>query len=311
MGTIPVDANFTLIQSVSGEIENTLLREGFQVRRFPENGDILIVDDAVVIADNLEADAGQNINLTVALEEISFDKAVHIGQIVRGIVKVARVIVFGGPRLTLKKILENVERRDTQIGVNSPALGVYDENLQVRHLGYGVDPHRQLASILAHANKRVSLIGKMADLITCPNAYRKAVVPTRDVMSEIVTGLRDDSFDFLAATVQETDLAGHEGNPHRFAEVLLQVDKEVEVLISLFEKDDLLIITADHGNDPTFKSGTHTREQVPVLLYQPEHPPVSFKDRLSLADMAVTVSALFDIPPPQDGTAITTTFISH
>ncbi len=90
-------------------------------------------------------------------------------------VQVARVFVFGGPGLTLTKILEHVEcRKNGQVGVNSPAIGVYNENLCVKHIGFGVDPRFQAASIVAHANIPVFLDGKMADLIECEkrNAIR-------------------------------------------------------------------------------------------------------------------------------------------
>jgi phosphopentomutase len=304
MGTIPALSEFTLMPSVSAEIEATLRQNGYAVRRYPADGHTLIVNEAVVIADNLEADAGQNINVTVGMAHISFDDALRIGQLVRSIVRVTRVIVFGGPGLSLSTILDNVETHGTQTGVNSPALGVYDENLVVRHMGYGVDPQLQIASILSNAGKRVSLIGKMADLIVCPHAYRNPVVATTDVVDEIIRGLREDSFDFLAATVQETDLAGHQGDSQRFASILHIVDNKLSALLPLLKEEDLLIITADHGNDPTLKSGMHTREQVPVLLYRAGKSPKQFEDRVSLADMAATVSADFNTPMPQDGTAI-------
>lgn len=304
MGTIPAASEFTLMQSASDQIEATLTRKGYSVRRFPEGGHTLIVNESVVIADNLEADPGQNINLTVALAHISFEDAIRIGQIVRDMVRVTRVIVFGGPGLTLGKILDHVETHGMQTGINSPALGVYDENLAVRHLGYGVDPQQQIASILSNANKRISLIGKMADLITCPQAYRNPAVATDAVMDEIIRGVRHDTFDFLAATVQETDLAGHEGDSQRLAHVLQLVDSRLKELLPLLDSEDLLIITADHGNDPTLKLGTHTREQVPVLVYQTERNPQAFEDRASLADVAATLSALFHTTMPQDGTPI-------
>lgn len=305
MGTIPLPAQFTLMQDVSDQIETALAAGDHTIRRLPDYPGLLVVDEAVVIADNLEADPGQNINVTAALAEIAFDAALRIGQIVRDIVQVARVIVFGGPELKLDKILSHIEcHTNGQTGVNSPALHVYNEKLVIRHLGYGVDPTRQIASILADSGGRVSLLGKMADLIVCPQAQRDNAVPTLSVMQALLDGTRSGSFDFMAATVQETDLAGHEADPRRFASVLQQVDQGLEVLLPLLTADDVLIITADHGNDPTSLQPVHTRERVPVLVYQSGQSGRSLGLRTSLADMAATVAALFKVPMPQDGVSI-------
>lgn len=305
MGTIPRKARHALMREVSGEIEDALYRRGYAVRRLTPDGHILIVNEAVVIADNLEADAGQNINVTVGLAHIPFEEAVQIGQIVRQTVRVARVIVFGGPGLTLEQILARVEtRRGGQVGVNSPALDVYDENLMVRHLGYGVDPARQIASILAASGLRVSLIGKMADLIICDPACRNAAVPTEEVMDAIMDGIQENTFDFMAATVQETDLAGHEQDAQRLARVLAVVDEKLTRLLPLLGEEDVLMITADHGNDPSHSPGMHTREQVPILFYRPGWPAEHWRDRKSLADIAATVSVLFQVTGSQDGEAM-------
>jgi phosphopentomutase len=303
LGTIPIASQPTLMRDTADLIEQVLCRARHTVRRLP--GSMLVVDEAVVIADNLEADPGQNINLTVAFAHISFEDALKIGNIVRELVKVARVIVFGGPTLTLKEILYYVEQRPNgQTGVNSPALGVYDEKLMIRHMGYGVDPERQVSSILARAGKRVSLVGKMADLIVCPQAERNPVVPTQEVMNAMLDGLSRDTFDFMAVTVQETDLAGHEGDSQRFARVLAQADDGLAALLPLMHADDMLIVTADHGNDPTLRLGVHTRERVPVLVYRPGHPGRAFAIRTSLSDLPATIAAFFGVAVPQDGNPI-------
>jgi phosphopentomutase len=303
LGTIPLESESTLMVDAADEIRLALVERGHDVQQL--DGGVLVVDEAVVIADNLEADKGLNINLTVALAEITFEKALEIGAIVRHLVKVARVIVFGGSQLTLKEILAQLERRSNgQVGINSPALGVYDSHLVVRHIGYGVDPNRQVASIAANAGMRVSLVGKMADLIVCPQAARNAAVPTTEVMQAIIDGTRDYTFDFLAATVQETDLAGHEGDPTRYAAALKQADDGIAALLPLLAPGDTLIVTADHGNDPTRSTGKHTREQVPILVYRPGLAGRPFPVRTSLADIAATSAALLGLPVLAEGTSI-------
>lgn len=64
-------------------------------------------------------------------------------------------------------------------------------------------------------------------------------------------------------------LWGHRRNPQGYAEELEKFDKNLGVLLSKLNKDDLLILTADHGNDPTYTGTDHTREKVPFIAYSP------------------------------------------
>ena len=62
-------------------------------------------------------------------------------------------------------------------------------------------------------------------------------------------------------------LWGHRRNPQGYAEEIEKFDKNLGVLLSKLREDDLLILTADHGNDPTYTGTDHTREQVPFIAY--------------------------------------------
>lgn len=64
-------------------------------------------------------------------------------------------------------------------------------------------------------------------------------------------------------------LWGHRRNPEGYAQEIEKFDKNLGILLGKLKEDDLLILTADHGNDPTYKGTDHTREQVPFLAYSP------------------------------------------
>ena len=64
-------------------------------------------------------------------------------------------------------------------------------------------------------------------------------------------------------------LWGHRRNPTGYGDELERFDRKLGELIPLLREDDLLLITADHGNDPTYKGTDHTREQVPFLAWSP------------------------------------------
>jgi phosphopentomutase len=305
LGTIPKMPVKTLMSQAAPLLEKLLADHGHQVRRPLDGKNLLLVDEAVLVGDNLEADPGLIINLTVATELIPFKEALKIGQIVRDSVQTSRVIVFGGPGIDVGDILHHVRQVDNgQVGVDSPALGVYNEHLQVQHMGYGVDPARQAPFILSQNGLPVVLIGKMADLVVCPAAVKDPVVPTPQVMEAVLQHFRDTPEVFIAATVQETDLAAHEGDIPRMGCVLEQVDQALGVFLAECSFEDVLIICADHGNDPCINVGRHTREETPLLVYQKGQLAVDLGARDTLADIGATVTYLFHAPSTQDGTII-------
>jgi phosphopentomutase len=73
---------------------------------------------------------------------------------------------------------------------------------------------------------------------------------------------------------------------------LLEIfDAELPCVFAQLQKDDLLILTADHGNDPTWAGTEHTREQIPVMVYGRSLTPGSFGHRKSFADIGQTIAA--------------------
>lgn len=305
MGTIPKPPMKTLMVQAADHLEKELAARGHAVRRPLAGTSLLLVDEAVVIGDNLEADPGLNINVTVATDSIDFEEALRIGEVVRESVRVGRVIVFGGPGITPDDILRLVEQRENgQVGVDSPALGVYNEHLQIQHMGYGVDPDRQAASLVSRMGIPVILLGKMADLIVCSGAIKDPIVPTSLVMAALLDFYRRSERGLIAATLQETDLAAHEGDVFRVASVLEEVDKGLGVLLPEIVPGDVLIICADHGNDPQKNVGLHTREETPLLIYRKGQPATSLGVRDTLADIGATIAYLFNAPPTQDGAII-------
>jgi len=62
---------------------------------------------------------------------------------------------------------------------------------------------------------------------------------------------------------------GHRRDPHGYAKALKEFDSKLPDIMKNLKADDLLILIADHGNDPTYKGTDHTRENVPLLIYSP------------------------------------------
>ena len=82
---------------------------------------------------------------------------------------------------------------------------------------------------------------------------------------------------------------------------LEEFDNDLNLLIKSLNDDDLLIITADHGNDPTWKGTDHTREYVPLLVYSNNINAGSLGTRSSFADIGATISENFNVKMPKIG----------
>ena len=84
---------------------------------------------------------------------------------------------------------------------------------------------------------------------------------------------------------------GHRRDAPGYAQALEDFDRRVPELLERLGEDDLLILTADHGNDPTFPGSDHTREYVPVLLFQKGQSGRALGLRSTLADVGASLGA--------------------
>lgn len=95
---------------------------------------------------------------------------------------------------------------------------------------------------------------------------------------------------------------GHRNNVEGYAKALEEFDVDLGTFLPKLQDDDLLIITADHGCDPSFPGTDHTREHVPLLAYSPGLKPVELGTRKTFSDVGVTILEIFDLPHSFPGT---------
>jgi phosphopentomutase len=88
-------------------------------------------------------------------------------------------------------------------------------------------------------------------------------------------------------------LYGHRNDPHGMARALEEFDRAVPALRATLREGDLMIITADHGNDPVMPSTDHSREYVPLLAFAPGQGGVPLGVRSTFADAAATIADYF------------------
>ena len=116
---------------------------------------------------------------------------------------------------------------------------------------------------------------------------------------EILETTAEDGFTYgymMVNLVEFDSLYGHRRDVQGYGRELEMFDYQLGGLLELLTKDDLLLITADHGNDPTWKGTDHTRELVPILAYSPSFTgPIELGDRRSFADIGQTVLENFGV----------------
>ena len=106
---------------------------------------------------------------------------------------------------------------------------------------------------------------------------------------------------FVCTNVQETDLAGHSQSTDVYRRILEQADEGIGALLGALSDEDLLVVMADHGNDPKIGHSKHTRECVPLLIYQKNRniPPIG--TRKTLSDVGASVCDYFGVAAPENG----------
>lgn len=101
---------------------------------------------------------------------------------------------------------------------------------------------------------------------------------------------------FIFANFIDFDmLYGHRRDPAGYAAALRQTDRWLGRFLPTLGSGDILILTADHGNDPTFKGTDHTREYVPLLVYRPDRPGEDLGIRRGFYDIAQSLAGLFGL----------------
>lgn len=303
MGTSPKKPFGEPIKNKLAAIYDILKKKGYDVQYY--NGKferLLLVDNAITIADNIECDRGQAFNVTAALDCVPFECALEIGKLVRGAAVVPRVIVFGGRGVTPQNLLDAIEETgDGYIGVNAPKSGVYNSDYHCIHLGYGVDAAVQAPALLAAVGIPVFLLGKVADVVQNPGGKSFSIVETGEVLSKTKEIILENKTAFICANVQETDLSGHRESAAEYARILRLADAGIDDILPLLSDEDILLVIADHGNDPTIGHPHHTREFVPLLVYKAPLTPKALGTRKTLSDVAATVCKYFSAAAPQAG----------
>lgn len=168
---------------------------------------------------------------------------------------------------------------------------------------YSVKPNHNILDIILENKLEVIGIGKIKDIYGGKGVSQS--FPTKnnlDGINKINNLLKDDFKGLLFANLVDFDqLFGHRNDPYGYANALAQFDNMLPKIMQNLQPDDLLIITADHGCDPTTPSTDHSREYVPLLAYGHNFKRnVNLGIRDTFADLGQTVAEHLGIKVADD-----------
>ena len=147
-------------------------------------------------------------------------------------------------------------------------------------------------------------VGKVDDLFAGRGIFSIHTATNAEAYNLIASALMSMHRGLLLANVIEFDQTwGHRNDVPGFHAGLLALDRALPILLAPVRQEDLVIFTADHGNDPTTPSTDHSREVVPLLVVGPRVRPVSLGRRSTFADVGQTVADFLGVPPLPAGTS--------
>jgi phosphopentomutase len=160
-------------------------------------------------------------------------------------------------------------------------------------------PQPTLFDSASKAGRDVVSVGKIGDIYAHSGTGREVKASGHPalwqaLLSEIPK-LADGGF-LMINFVDFDMLYGHRRDPQGYGQALMEFDAKLPGLLSLAQPGDLLILTADHGNDPTWKGSDHTRERIPILVHQPGAASRSIGLRQSFADIGQTIAHHLNLP---------------
>ncbi len=205
----------------------------------------------------------------------------------------------------VRKITEKPEWRVGRV-IARPFIGEPGnfKRTESRH-DYALDPiKRTVLDELKDSGYEVIAIGKIADIFNS----RGITVSTKtknnkDGILKLLYAMDQDFNGLCFANLNDFDtLYGHRRDPIGYGRALKEFDDKIPKIVEKLREDDLLIITADHGNDPTYKGTDHTRENVPVLMYSKK---MKYTGRIpemnNFADIGASIAKNFDLDAPEIG----------
>ncbi len=289
------------------EMAGIILKQGFP--KFPEGFPPRIIDEFVRQANvpgvlgNLPA-SGTEIIKELGEEHLSTGKPIVYTSADSVFQIAAHEEIVPIDRLyEMCEIARKILHGDDEVArvIARPFLGSAADNFkrtENRH-DYAVPPPAgNLLPLLKDKGLDVVCIGKIASIYDGMGVTEDLTAKNNDQIIDVtIEALNADSHGLIFSNLVDFDmLYGHRRDTEGYAKALEHFDSRLPEIVDALNDDDLLIMTADHGNDPSFPGSDHTREYVPLLVYgKTANAGVELGTRQSLSDIGQTVAENFGL----------------
>lgn len=165
-------------------------------------------------------------------------------------------------------------------------------------------PEKTVMNHLAEKGLASIAVGKISDIYANEGVTKSIKTKTNmDGVDKTIQELKEDFQGLLFTNLVDFDmLYGHRRDPIGYGKALEEFDARLPEIFDALTEEDLLILTADHGNDPTHTGTDHTREYVPLLVYSKSlQGGIALGIRETFADIGATIADIFGIPLPDHG----------
>jgi phosphopentomutase len=165
-------------------------------------------------------------------------------------------------------------------------------------------PEPTLLDRVKAQGNQVFAIGKISDIYAGSGVTHKIKANGNMLLFDRTLEAMDMAGDGALIMVNFVDFDqefGHRRDVAGYANALIEFDRRLPEMIARLRPDDLLVLTADHGNDPTWRGTDHTREQVPILVFSPGLSPGSVGLRQTFADIGESIAQWLGLKPGEHG----------
>lgn len=206
------------------------------------------------------------------------------------------------------KVRELTKKAEWRVGrvIARPFIGTNGQFTRTsnRH-DYALNPAGEtvLDELKANGYEVIS-IGKIADIFNNKGITESIkTADNDDGIKKILETIKKDFNGLCFANLNDFDsMYGHRRDVIGYGKALKKFDAAIPEIVSNLREDDLLMITADHGNDPTFKGTDHTRENVPILMYSKQFKYTGILPYIGhFADIGASISKNFNVDMPAIG----------
>lgn len=170
---------------------------------------------------------------------------------------------------------------------------------------YSLKPFdRTVLDQMKDAGKDVIAVGKIVDIFDGEGITESVHTKSNmDGVDKTLAYMKEDNHGLIFTNLVDFDAKfGHRRNIEGYKEAIEEFDKRLPEIIAAMHDDDMLMLAADHGNDPSYTGTDHTREYIPILAYGKQiKENINIGTRSSFADIAATIADIFKIEAPKNG----------